>query len=333
LRVSGLALIPRAPARASLLPPAARQVGFTPSHGSAVAPRCRTIESILQHDPRSADRAEALAAAAAEHECDERTIYRWLELYQTHGVAGLVRKRPTNAGEQRVVVSQAFDPAIRQAGYSDDVLARIGHGVEQSLKGLWASRAANAGWNEIRRLAEFMLLEACRVEGVSVAAPALRLSRRQVERFAHFRVVNQRRNDRKAFDDAKPRIKRDWTGLAPMERIVADVKHLDVIVQRPDASPAWPKMIAFLDAGTARVFEHLVLLDPGEGVRQEHVITAFLAMVSDPHWGFPAGLYLDNGPEFGGLTKIAGALQLMNDAPIPNLVDAGRPSVRRPAQL
>ena len=40
-----------------------------------------------------------------------------------------------------------------------------------------------------------------------IEASALRLSRRRVERFAHYRVVNQRRNDRKAFDDAKPQIR------------------------------------------------------------------------------------------------------------------------------
>ena len=59
-----------------------------------------------------------------------------------------------------------------------------------------------------------------------------------------------------------------------------------------------------MDAGTGRIFVHPVLLERGEGVRQEHVIEAFLAMVSDPTGGFPHGLYLDNGSEFGALTKI-----------------------------
>ncbi|MFN9926996.1 MAG: hypothetical protein ACK53I_08670 [Phenylobacterium sp.] len=139
------------------------------------------------------------------------------------------------------------------------------------------------------------------------------MSRRRVEAFAPFRIVNQRRNDRKAFDDAKPRIRRDWTGLATMERVVGDVKHLDVIVRRPDGTLAWPKIVAFLDAGTNRIFVHPVLLDQGEGVRQEHVIEAFLAMVCDPDWGFPRGLYLDNGAEFAALTKIQGALGAINE--------------------
>jgi hypothetical protein len=67
-----------------------------------------------------------------------------------------------------------------------------------------------------------------------------------------------------------------------------------------------------MDAGTGRVFVHPVLLERGEGVRQEHVIEAFLAMVAEPAWGFPQGLYLDNGAEFGALVKIDGALQLLN---------------------
>ena len=70
------------------------------------------------------------------------------------------------------------------------------------------------------------------------------------------RVVNQRRNDRKAYADAQPRIRRDWTQLAPMERVIADVKHLDVIVRLDDGSTAWPKIVAFMDAGTGRLFAY-----------------------------------------------------------------------------
>lgn len=81
--------------------------------------------------------------------------------------------------------------------------------------------AEQAGGTEVRRLAEFILAEACEQRGLELPASALRLSRGRVERFARYRVVNQRRNERKTFDDAKPRIRRGWTGLAPMERVVA----------------------------------------------------------------------------------------------------------------
>jgi len=207
-------------------------------------------------------------------------------------------------------VSRAFDRACITAGHDEALVKEIAAVVHKSLKGLWASRAELAGVNEIRRLAEFILLKACEARGLNLPKSAMRLSRRAVERFAHYRVVNQRRNDRKAFDDAKPRIRRDWTMLAPTERIVADVKHLDVIVTRGDGTPAWPKIVAFMDAGTGRIFVYPVLLEPGEGVRQEHVIEAFLSMVSHPEWGFPQGLYLDNGSEFAALSKIASTLDL-----------------------
>ncbi len=246
-------------------------------------------------------------------EREARTLYRWLHRYERHGLAGLANTRPRNAGERRVVVSRVFDRAISLVGATDATLRAIGGDLDRKLKGLWASRAEAGGWRQVRSLAEFLLKEACDARGLSPPPESLRLTRRRIEAFAHFRVVNRRNNDRKAFDDAKPRIRWDWTSLAPMDRVVADVKHLDVIVRRPDGSLAWPKIVAFLDAGTNRVFVHPVLLGQGEGVRQEHVIEAFLAMAVDPEWGFPTGLYLDNGTEFAALLKIQGALSAINE--------------------
>ncbi|CAN7588856.1 helix-turn-helix domain-containing protein [Phenylobacterium sp. LjRoot219] len=270
------------------------------------------VEAVVAHPPGSRARGLAADQAARAHRVTARTIYRWLARYERHGLRGLGRSRPSNRGKRRVRISRDFDRAYLTTGLPEAGLEKIATQVDQAMKGLWASRAEQAGGAEVRRLAEFILVETCEQRGLELPASAMRLSRRRVERFAHYRAVNQRRNDRKAYDDAKPRIRRNWTGLAPMERVVADVKHLDVIVQRPDGSTAWPKIIAFMDAGTGRVFVHPVLLDRGEGVRQEHVIEAFLAMVADPAWGFPQGLYLDNGAEFAAMAKIDGALQLLN---------------------
>jgi hypothetical protein len=292
--------------------------------GAAFAPApCRTVtasdermlaklaalDAVLAQAAGSAARRLAAERAARGELVSVRTIYRWLARYEADGIRGLGRVRASTAALPRIVVSRPFDRAFRQAGLSEDALRSVAAELDKALKGLWASRAEQAGVTEVKRLAEFLLTEICTRRAVSLPADALRLSRRRIERFAHYRVVNQRRNDRKAFDDAKPRIRRDWTGLAPMERVVADVKHLDVVVRRPDGSPAWPKIVAFMDAGTGRVFVYPVLLERGEGVRQEHVIAAFLAMAADPAWGFPQGLYLDNGAEFGALVKVDGALQ------------------------
>jgi hypothetical protein len=289
---------------------------------NVTAARWAVLQKALAHAPRSVERAEAIAAAALASGRTARTLYRWIDQVDRHGVQGLARAKPSNAGRPRVIVSRVFDRACRAASHDEAVVKAIAQDVHKALKGLWASRAEHAGGREIRRLAEFILLEACEARDLKVPRSAMRLSRRTVERFAHYRVVNQRRNDRKAFDDAKPRIRRDWTMLAPMERIVGDVKHLDVIVEREDGTPAWPKIVAFMDAGTGRVFVVPFLLERGEGVRQEHVIEAFLAMACDPHWGFPQGLYLDNGSEFTALTKLASTLALVNEPAARTLIYA-----------
>ncbi|MDZ4373396.1 MAG: helix-turn-helix domain-containing protein [Phenylobacterium sp.] len=274
--------------------------------------RLKLLGPALATKPASAERSVAIAAAADASGRSPRTLYRWLQRYEDHGLRGLDRKRNANAGRARVRVSRPFDRAWLIQGGGEDDLEVLAQDLMQALKGLWASRAEQAGGAEIRRLAEFLLLELTEARGLKLPPEATRLSRRTVDRFVAYRVVNQRRNDRKAYSDARPRIRRDWTQLAPMERVVADVKHLDVLVRRDDGTTAWPKIVAFLDAGTGRVFIHPVLLERGEGVRQEHVIEAFLAMVADPIWGFPTGLYLDNGSEFGALAKIDHALQLLN---------------------
>ena len=287
-----------------------------------VLKRLALITPALQHPAQSRLRSEAVGRASFEALKSPRTLYRWISQYEAHGLRGLARATGCKAAERRVCVSRQFDQEFRAAGYSDDLLAKIAVVYDKSVKGLWMSRAEQAGVTEIQRLAEFLLLEICETHGLTLPASGIHVSRRSVERFAHYRVVNQRKNDRKAYDDAKPRIRRDWTGLAPMERVVADVKHLDVIVKREDGSPAWPKIVAFMDAGTGRVFAHPVLLERGEGVRQEHVIEAFLEMVSQRDWGFPQGLYLDNGSEFGALVKIDSALQLLNQPGARTLIFA-----------
>lgn len=275
--------------------------------------RLTVITPALELPRGSESRAIAVAGAALHSGRSGRTLYRWIDQYETYGLRGLRRAKPSNAGQARVFVSREFDRSFRAENYEVNLLHELARRIQKSIKALWASRAESAGSTEIRRLAEFLLQEDCEALELRLPAGAFRLSRRYIERFAHFRVVNQRRNDRKTFDDLKPRIRRDWTELKPMERVIADVKHLDVIVSRPDGTPAWPKIVAFMDAGTGRVFVHMVLLERGEGVRQEHVIDGFLAMVTQDSWGFPQGLYLDNGSEFKALEKIDSALQLIND--------------------
>ncbi|MFZ4605225.1 MAG: hypothetical protein ACOYM5_03110 [Caulobacter sp.] len=281
------------------------------NQGAVVGERWAIIKDALDYPP-GAKRAAAVKAAATASRKGERTLRKWIADYEKHGLHGLARRQPVNAGQARIHVSRAFDRAFRAAGHDEATLAEIGDHMEGRIKAIWASRAEAGGATNVQLFAEHELWKACRTRGIEVPEAALRLSRRHVERFAYFRQVNLWRNNRKAFEDGKPRIQRDWTALAPMARIVGDVKHLDVIVTRPDGSTAWPKIVGFQDSGTGRVFFYPLLLPSRDGVRQEHVIEAFIAMVSDPEWGFPSGLYLDNGTEFKCFERLRPALALVN---------------------
>lgn len=275
------------------------------------AERFGAIECALPHPKGTRERTAAIRTEAAKGRHSERTLYRWLDLYERHGAAGLARKLPADAGKARVIVSRQFDAAYRAAGYANDGLAELGGLAATIIKGGWKSRSGLQGWSEVRQDVEQALWEACGARGVSLPAPVFRLPRNQIELHRHYSTVALRKYDRKAYHDTQPRVRRDWTVYAPMEIVIADVKHLDVVLTRPDGSRAWPKIVAFMDGGTGRVFAYPVLLPVGEGVRQEHVLEALLAMVEDERWGFPSALYLDNGSEFKILDRLTPALSLV----------------------
>jgi hypothetical protein len=266
------------------------------------------IEPILDLEPGTPEWRHAISIAARSGACSRKTIRRWLRQYRDWGMIGLMRQFPAGCRGPRVVVSRTFDGAFREAGHDEAILRKLGALVEQSLAGQWAGTGAFAGWAEIKRLAEFVLLEAVENLGLTIPVAKVRLSRRKVEAFRRYSVVNTYRNDRKAYYDGEPRIARDFTGLAPMELVCADAKYCDNLVWHWDDDSAWPKAIVFVDLGTNRAFVVFFLLPRNKGVSQEHVIEAFLQMANHPEWGLPQGLYLDNGPEFGGLDKFQRAL-------------------------
>jgi len=107
-----------------------------------------------------------------------------------------------------------------------------------------------------------------------------------------------------------------------MEQVVMDVKPLDCMLSRPDGTRGYPRLIGFLDSGTRRFFGRIVLLPKNEGVRQEHVTSAFLDMVQTPGWGFPQQLYRDNGTEYAHFNLIREALKMIADDGKRTIVNA-----------
>lgn len=271
------------------------------------------IAKAVAFEPGIPERRAAIVAAAAASGKSEKTIGRWCAAYDAGGVTSLGRAVPASTGERRYCVSATFDKAFLDAGYPQAALTAVGEHIDGCIKGLWGGRASDAGWADINRLAEHLLLEHCQERDFTVPRSAMRIGRHGIERHRSYSIVNLKRNNAKAYQDQQPGITRDWTPYAPMEIVVGDVKHLDVLVTREDGTTAWPKMIGFYDAGVGRFFHYLVLCEKRRSITQELVIEAFIAMATHPDWGFPQSLYLDNGSEFGGLDLIIPALAMLNN--------------------
>ncbi|MDP3908710.1 hypothetical protein [Novosphingobium sp.] len=301
-----------------------RETPIAPNQGARIEKRYRVIQEAIECEPRSVERKAEVLRAAKKWNIPARTIYRWIADLEASGgdVNALARKLPADAGQRRVWVSRPFDRAYLEAGYPATDLPELGEVVDQLIRRGWTSPAQRAGWKQVRRVVLTMFRLDLQSRGIELPATALALSQRRIVAAQDYRIVDIQANDRKRYDDMKPRIRRDNSKFAPMEQIVMDVKPLDCIVMRPDGSTTWPKMIGFMDTGTHRLFRHFVPLPPGEGVRQEHVAEAFIRMVTHPEWGFPQQVYRDNGTEFYIMDMVRDALAMLNAPGARTIINA-----------
>jgi len=267
------------------------------------------LHAIMCEPEGSPERATLVRKLSWQLGATPRTVYRRLRRLQAQGDNGLLRKRPSNAGEPRVVLTRVLDRLISDEELRGDLRAWL----DSYIKRLWASPSCRQGARVIAKLASLELAKECRARGLRLPPDACHVPRHVVEVFRRaYSVVHRRRMDRKAFSDASPRIRRDPTRGQPMEVVYGDVKHLDVVVRRADGSLAYPKLIAFEDAATGRVFGDVVLLEAGEGVRREHVCEVFISMVGHKRWGFPERLVVDRGPEFKAFRYLRGVFRALN---------------------
>lgn len=267
--------------------------------------------------PRSPERRAAIEAIASQPHIDWtnqprklsiRTIERWLERADKIGAAAFVRRNRSDKNAARVAISTTWDAATNL-----DPVARsqIADALRSYIRGLIVKDTSRA---------VIEMLAAERLRELSVAASdaaralpqeTFSIPRRFIDREQQYRKVAIFDRNRKAHEDAKPRIIRSRAGLEPQQIIVGDVHHLDIVMRRPDGSEAWPKAIAWLDQATNRIWLDLVLLDKGEGIRNADVIKSFIRMVSA--WGMPQSLYLDNGSEYRWPEFVNDALKLVAD--------------------
>lgn len=286
--------------------------------------RWRVVQEILETSPRSPDRGIELRRAFQKWGTPIRTMQRWVARFEDSGgdINSLRRFKRRELPLRRVWVSRTFDRAYLSASYDPDLLPSLQAKVDQLIRAAWASPVQRAGWKQVRR--EVLVAFTRYLSGLGIKIPdtAIELSQRRVREARYFRIVDIRAHDRKTYDDSRPRIRRSNNLLLPMQQIVMDVKVVDCAVSRADGTIAWPRMIAYMDTGTQRVFRRFFLLERSEGIRQEQVAAAFLEMVNDPAWGFPQQLYRDNGSEFAIFEMIRAALDQFQEQKSPTIINA-----------
>jgi hypothetical protein len=291
------------------LKPLAGMTGESRMRASIIAP-------IVVHPPHSAERREAFAAVlAAKHiapdgralTLPESTLRRWVKLHDAGGIAGIASYARRDKGIARVIISKPWDSAVALDAITKN---RIALDLRDYIRGLWKDGAAYAVISQLARgKLQELTVAAAGASALDIADATFLVPRRFVDAERRFRGVAILHKDRKAFEDAKPRVLRTREGLEPMAIIVGDVHHLDIVMRRPDGSEAWPKSIAWLDLATNRMWLDVVLLGKGEGIRNADVIASFMRMVQA--WGMPRGLYLDNGSEYRWSDFIDDALKLV----------------------
>lgn len=279
------------------------------------------IEPALGLAKHSHERAAAIRAIGdREHmrpsgkrvKLSESTIRRKLEDYDLYGLAGLSRAGRSDDGRKRTIISRSWDTTM--CGMPDAWRGATADRLKGYLKSL---HKANMAVSEIQLHASDILAtwtaqagcgldpealkKACRLPFNVINAPDVR----------RIRKVHEYKTDRKSYEDTKaPRVRGSYDGMLPMDLVTGDVHHVDIAVRREDGSEATPKLIAWFDVATNRLWVTVVLLRRGEGIRNEHVIASFIEMVEA--WGAPRALYLDNGSEYNWAPLVDDALKLVD---------------------
>jgi hypothetical protein len=141
----------------------------------------------------------------------------------------------------------------------------------------------------------------------------------------HSKKVYRHKNDRKASDDVRPRVKRAITGMRPMDCVVMDVHHINVLLKRENGTTGTPKLLGFMDIATRRISCELVFIETKSGIRYVDVIEAFVAMAQHSAFGLPKTLYCDNGKEYLFADFLDDAMQFL----VPTVGEPGKSRVIR----
>ena len=281
--------------------------------------RLDAIRPALGHPAGSRERGAAIEEIAKQRhrtpdgqlkQLSVRTIRTWLRDYEARGIGGLRRATRNDQGRERTLISRRWDNGVP---FSIKMKQDIEQKLVRYVRSLWASGVS--GESHAARFATTELISLTQKAAHDLAEGELlrlcHVPRRFVRRHRGHQLIATKDKDAKLFFDKHlPRGRRNRTSLKPMQVVVGDVHHLDVMVGRPDGSAVYPKAIAWHDAATNRLRVDVVFPPKGKGIRAEHVIDSFIGMALDPNWGVPGMLYLDNGGEYNWASFIDDAMKL-----------------------
>lgn len=239
----------------------------------------------------------------------EATLGLWVRTYENSDGLHLclAKKVRKDKGKSRVVIRKEWDRAV---SFNAATCAAIRHELKQYMRGLikCGTQRKNALQLTGDKLRDITAREGGDPDTMPPEAFVIPLDYYRDER--RYQKVYRHKKDRKASHDAKPRIRRDPALLQPMDVVVMDVHHMNVLLRREDGTTATPKLIAFHDIATGRVFCELIMFEVKGGVRNADIITAFVNMCMDHAFGLPKILYVDNGSEYGWADDLQDALKL-----------------------
>ncbi|MCO8146860.1 transposase family protein [Rhodovulum tesquicola] len=276
------------------------------------------IRPILAQERGSSARAEAFGLLIGTNRIDwngrritltKSSLYGWVRTYEeSDGLhLCLAKKVRKDKGKARVVIRREWDNAVP---FDAETCAAIRHEVKQYLRGLLKGGVERKFVLLLTgdKLRNLTALHGGNPDTMPSRAFDIPLDFYREE--LSYKKVARHKKDRKASHDAKPRIQRSIADLEPMDVVVMDVHHINVLIERETGRTATAKMIAFLDIATSRLFIEIIMFEGKGGVRNSDIITAFINMCMDPAFGLPKVLYVDNGSEYGWADHLQDALKL-----------------------
>ncbi|WP_057462602.1 hypothetical protein [Pseudovibrio sp. POLY-S9] len=298
---------------------------YSPPEGQAASKehewKVSMIRPILEHTKGSAGRANEFDRLSGQHVVDwqgrrktlkKSTLQLWVRTFEDSGqlYLSLASKTRADKGKPRVIISRAWDSNV---SLSDDKKLEILSKITKEIQTLVANGAT---LKQVRILGQKELKDLTLAHGFEAVAnfnspEMFKVPEKLIQQQSRFKAVHLHNSDRKASEDNNARITRFISNDdEPMKIVVVDVHHINVLIEREDSTTATPKLLAFYDIATGRVFWHLAFFNKRGSVRNIDQITATVDMLNNPSFGVPQYIYADNGSEYNFVDDLQDLLQL-----------------------